>query len=103
MSLADLEAHVFDGFVGYDLLPCLTFFITASSSEAKLTGMEDDGSMQFKWSVGFSAYLWYVDVVDPTFLEGRISLKPVVELVHVLGLAGSTSPVATMSAGTVWR
>ena len=74
-----LDAESWDVYIGYDVLPWLTVFTTLGSSEIDDTD-EVDTSAKFKISGGFNAYLWEGDVLDPTYMAGRFTLKTTFEL-----------------------
>ena len=76
---AILDAASWDVYIGYDVLPWLTVFTTLGSSEIDDTD-EIDTSAKFKISGGVNAYLWEGDVLDPTYMAGRFTLKTSFEL-----------------------
>jgi len=79
-EVMELWANSHKGYIGYDVLPPLTVFITAGTCNAKFDGMADYGSLQPAWSVGLCGYLWNHDISDPAFMAGRLSIKSVSEV-----------------------
>jgi len=78
-EVMELWANSHSGYVGYDILPPLTVFITAGTCNAKFDGMADYGSLQPKWSVGLCGNLWEYDIDDPGFMAGRLTIKSFAE------------------------
>lgn len=72
MPDAILEANTITGYVGYDVLPWLTAFVTVGGSKVKGVDGADYG---VKFSGGLSAYLWEGDILVPAFMSGRLSIK----------------------------
>lgn len=71
-----LEADRINAYVGFDALPWLTTFVTVG-------GVEVDGPLSktgLAVSVGLGAYLWEADIVTPSFMAGRITIKASAEL-----------------------
>jgi len=66
-------------YLGYDVRPWLTAFGTVGGVELDADGDTDAG---LKVSAGLSAYLWEVNVLEPTFMAGRFSFKPTLEVSH---------------------
>ena len=78
MPEAILEADTISGYVGYDVLPWLTAFVTLGGTKVEL----DDGvayDYGVKFSGGLSAYLWEGDVIVPSYMSGRLSIKAMVD------------------------
>ncbi|MBT3191210.1 MAG: hypothetical protein HN341_01515 [Verrucomicrobia bacterium] len=68
-------------YVGYDILHWFTAFLTLGASEVDAdSDSDEDSSAGLKVSTGVSAYLWEVDVLEPSFMAGRFSFKPTLEL-----------------------
>ncbi len=81
MPDAVLEAKEISVYLGYDLLPWLTGFVTVGGTELK--GEADIGSdAGLKLSGGISAYLWEGDLLEPAFMTGRFSIKAMASLSH---------------------
>ncbi len=73
-----LKARSYTAYVGFDVARWLTVYGTVGQVEAQLLGGRyDDGDLA--WSVGVDASLWHIDLIDPSFLEGRLSLRAVAE------------------------
>lgn len=73
-----LYADTISAYVGYDVLSWLTAFVTAGASKIE----EEDGmSADYgaKFSVGASAYLWDADVLVPSYMAGRLSIKAMID------------------------
>lgn len=72
------EADRISGYVGFDVLPWLTLYVTAGSTEFK-----DDSGIKTAAGLsvcgGVSAYLWESDVLTPAFIAGRLSIKAMAE------------------------
>ena len=66
--------------VGFGVLPWLNVFGTVGQVEAKTEGDYGDGEM--RWSLGASANLFQYDIVDPEFLEGRLSFRAEAEMIR---------------------
>ena len=71
----NLEARVSSFQLGVDLAPWLMLFGTCGSSESRLNEAKDYDNSGLKWSGGLRVNWWHVDIKDPTFLAGRISLQ----------------------------
>ncbi len=76
---AVLDAASWDVYIGYDVLPWLTVFTTLGSSEIDDTDAVDT-SAELKISGGVNAYLWEGDVLEPTYMAGRFTVKSTFEL-----------------------
>lgn len=78
MPEAILEADTISGYVGYDVLSWLTAFVTVGG-----TKVEEEARVGtdygVKFSGGLSAYLWEADVIVPSFMSGRLSIKAMVD------------------------
>ncbi len=74
-----LEADSAALYVGYDVLPWLTIFATAGGSQLDGNGIIDT-DRKLKASLGVCAYMWEGDVLEPIFMAGRISIKPMAEI-----------------------
>src|ERR1035437_5404950 len=70
-----LEAYNYYGYVGYDFLEWLTLFGTLGGCEAKSTEYDAMGNDKVKWSAGLNLKIWHFDIVDPSFLAGRCSIR----------------------------
>lgn len=70
-----LKSQTVDGFVGVDPYEWLLIFATAGGSAAEVTDSSSYNNAKFKWSAGFNLNLWHFDIQEPTFLEGRLSLR----------------------------
>ncbi len=76
---AILEADIITGYVGYDVLPWLTAFVTVGGSKVQgEEGVEADYGV--KLSAGASAYLWEGDILVPAYMSGRLSIKAVLDV-----------------------
>lgn len=74
MPEAILEADTISGYVGFDVLPWLTAFVTVGGTKVDSEeGVASDYGVRF--SGGLSAYLWEGDVIVPSFMSGRLSIK----------------------------
>ena len=78
-EVMELWANAHSAYIGYDIVPPLTVFITAGACDAKFDGMADYGSLQPKWSIGMCGNLWHYDIDDPSFMAGRLTIKSVAE------------------------
>lgn len=76
---AILEAESLALYIGYDVLPWLTLFTTLGASEIDDTS-EIGTDPKFKISGGASAYLWEGDILAPTYMAGRLTLKTSLEV-----------------------
>jgi len=70
-----LEAYNYYGYVGYDFLQWLTLFGTLGGCQAKSTEYDTLGNAKVKWSAGLNLKIWHYDIVDPSFLAGRCSIR----------------------------
>ncbi len=74
-----LEADSASGYVGFDVHPWLTAFVTVGGVKLKSEeGIGTDAGL--KVSGGVAAYLWESDLLTPAFMAGRLSLKATAEL-----------------------
>ena len=85
----NLRARIISGQLGFDVLPWLTAFATAGRSEAKFDAESGYHGGQFKWSAGLKANWWHYDIVDPDFLEGRLSFQSTAEFAQYRSGKGS--------------
>ncbi len=76
-----LEADSVSGYVGYDVLPWLTGFVTAGGTSLR-GGTWDSTDYGLNVSGGVHAYLWEADVLTPAFAAGRASIKGMIEIAH---------------------
>ncbi len=74
-----IEADSLSGYVGFDVKPWLTVFVTVGGTELKSEpGLDTDAGL--KVSGGVSAYLWEADLLTPPFMAGRFSVKATAEV-----------------------
>jgi hypothetical protein len=98
-----LEADSMAGYLGYNVLPWLTSFVTAGGTSLRGSQwIESEHALRL--SAGLSAYLWDGDVLTPAFAAGRISFKGSLELArHQADTRTGTSEwfelVATLPVG----
>jgi hypothetical protein len=73
-----LQARTISADAGLDLFSWWQVFVTAGRSEA---GWEatDYGDGKLKWSAGMHFNWWHYDIVEPEFMEGRLSLQTTAE------------------------
>jgi opacity protein-like surface antigen len=74
-----LESSSWSGFVGFDVAPWCTVFFTAGSSALKDEAGDGNEDARLKWSVGGSMNLWRLDIREPGFLAGRLSIRTLAE------------------------
>jgi len=78
MPDAILEADTVSGYAGFDVLPWMTAFVTVGGTKVEgENGVGSDYGVRF--SGGLSAYLWEGDVIVPSFMAGRISIKAMMD------------------------
>lgn len=70
-----LNANIYYGYAGYDVWQWLTVFGTLGGCRAKTTEYDHMGSDQVKWSAGLHLKIWRYDVYDPSWMEGRCSIR----------------------------
>lgn len=70
-----LKSQTIDGYVGFDAFQWLILFVTAGGSAAKVSETGSFNEPKFKWSTGFNLNLWHIDLAEPEFMEGRLSLR----------------------------
>ena len=80
MGDVDVAVRSYSLYVGVDVKPWLTVFGTVGASETELPGDSHYGDEEVKWSLGANANLWQYDVEDPSWMAGRITIKPFVEI-----------------------
>ncbi|MFU8780229.1 MAG: hypothetical protein ACNA71_04300 [Kiritimatiellia bacterium] len=66
------EADSISAYVGYNVRPWLTSFVTVGGTNLRGADSSDYG---VRLSAGLHAYLWEADVLTPSFAAGRISIK----------------------------
>lgn len=71
----DLEANHGMGYVGIDILSWLAVFGAVGGTSAKVQDADGYGNTRVNWAAGLSANLWHLDVTDPEFLAGSLSLR----------------------------
>jgi len=93
-----LEADAASGYVGYDLLPWLTTYVTAGGTSLR-GDRWNESDYALRLGGGVTAYLWESDVLTPTFAAGRISLKAMAEVVrHETDTAAGSSDWLSLGA-----
>jgi opacity protein-like surface antigen len=90
-----LEARTYGAYLGYDLLPWATLFLTAGGSAIREEDTDEYWDSKFKGSLGLALSLWEYDVTHPAFLAGRASIK--------LDLEGATFSSEDGPAEVVWQ
>ncbi len=75
---ATVDADSITGYVGYNMQPWLTAFVTAGGSS--LRGEWESSDYGLRLSLGMNAYFWEADVLSPDFAAGRVSIKGTVEI-----------------------
>jgi len=70
-----VTARSYSASIGYDVRPWLTFFACLGQGEAKVDGMEKYADGDWNTALGLHANLWQVDIFDPAYLAGSLSLK----------------------------
>lgn len=75
----DFEADHLRGYLGYDMLPWMTVFVSAGATELK-GGTWSDTDYDLSVSAGLHGYLWEGDVLTPAFAAGRMSIKATMEI-----------------------
>lgn len=75
-----LKANAASLYIGYDIHPWFTFFGTVGGVELDDETGDIESDAGLKISAGISTYLWQVDIVEPTFMEGRFSFRPTAEI-----------------------
>ena len=81
LGQAELKADSISGYVGYNVLPWLTTFVTAGATS--LRGEQwSTRDYALRVSTGLSAYFWEGDVLSPAFAAGRISIKGTAEVIR---------------------
>ena len=74
-----LKADSISGYVGYNVLPWFTTFVTAGGTSLR-GDRWSSRDYALRMSAGVNAYLWEGDVLTPAFAAGRISVKGTAEL-----------------------
>jgi hypothetical protein len=74
-----LEARVYDGFVGIDVLDWLTVFGTAGICGVKESESDEYFSQGRKWSLGIAPSIWHMRIPSPEFMAGDLSIAGQVE------------------------
>lgn len=74
-----LDARAYSGYIGCDVVPWWTVFVTVGSSEMRPASTANYFDSESKWSLGMNLNLWSYDVRDPEFMTGRISFRTSVE------------------------
>lgn len=62
------------GYVGYDILPWITTYVTAGSTQTRI-GWGSTGSSKPEYGVGCMLGLFDTEIEDPTLLEDRLRLN----------------------------
>jgi len=70
-----LEAYNYYGYVGYDFTQWLTLFGTLGACQAKCTEYDTLASGKVKWSAGLNLKIWHYDIIDPSWMAGRCSIR----------------------------
>lgn len=69
-----LEARVYDGFVGVDVLDWLTVFGTVGRCGVKDSDSDNFFSQGRQWSLGIAPSIWDLKIAHPTFMAGDLSI-----------------------------
>jgi hypothetical protein len=73
-----LQARVYSAEVGVDLFSWWKVFVTLGSSEAGWEAL-GYGDRKVKWSGGTHLNWWHYDIIEPEFMEGRLSFQTTAE------------------------
>ena len=68
----EVEARIYGGYIGYDIMSWLTVFATVGGSQIKEN--ETYWSSGTKWSLGVAPNIWEFELRRPSFLAGKVSL-----------------------------
>jgi hypothetical protein len=74
-----LKSQAIDGYIGIDPYRWLMIFATFGGSAAKIGDAGSYNNAKFKWSAGFDVNWWRLEITDPIFMAGELSLKTHVE------------------------
>jgi hypothetical protein len=75
----NIEAESFSVYFGYPLAPWLKAFGTAGQVQVKLDQTDDWSDGAFRGMAGLGAHLWRLEIPDPAFMAGAISLRAAVD------------------------
>lgn len=67
-------------FVGLDITPYCTFFATVGGVEVRAIENNSTSDSSTRWSAGINFNLWNYRLKEPSFLDGRISIKSSLEV-----------------------
>ncbi|MFA7158564.1 MAG: hypothetical protein WC299_04615 [Kiritimatiellia bacterium] len=70
-----LKTQTIDGYIGVDPFKWLMIFATFGGSAAQVGESGAYNDSKFKWSAGFDVNWWRLEITDPAFIEGELSLK----------------------------
>ncbi len=88
-----LEGTAYYGSLGYDLRGWLTLFGTAGIiqlDQFPTSGAGTEFDSDLRWSVGLKANLWHLDLKNPEYLRGRVSIGLLGEYTRYRTASGST-------------
>ncbi|NCC51241.1 MAG: hypothetical protein EOM20_08505 [Spartobacteria bacterium] len=74
-----VKATAYSASVGYDVQPWLTVYGRIGQGEARVDEMDKDADGDWNMGLGLHANLWQVDIFDPEYLAGTLSLKGLLE------------------------
>jgi len=74
-----LKANSLSLYVGYDVVPWVTAFATIGGSELDGT-TEINTDAGLKLSAGVSMCVWDADILEPIYMAGRLTLRPMAEI-----------------------
>ncbi|MCE9612667.1 MAG: hypothetical protein K8T26_00230 [Lentisphaerae bacterium] len=77
-----LKGSAYSGYLGVDATRWLTVHGTAGAmflDSLETAAVEDDFDSGLRWSVGLNASLWHVDLEEPEFARGRLSIGATAE------------------------
>jgi hypothetical protein len=78
-STYNLGVRGYSGYVGFDVAPWWTVFITVGTSELKNSSSSEYFDSESRWSAGMNVNLWTYELRDPEFLAGRVSVRASIE------------------------
>lgn len=76
-TAGSLEATSYSGYLGCDLWRWLTVFGTLGSMNLdtlEVPGTTGSFDSDLRWSLGFQASIWHVDLTKPDYMRGRLSI-----------------------------
>lgn len=80
--VGELRARHYTGYLGYDVTSWATLFATIGTTETEWNENDSYSDAGLAMSAGFHLALWHINISQPEFITGRLSLALAGEYAH---------------------